>query len=320
MTNGDAFLRSKTFSYVLGGVVVTLTLGIGLLQPATGPAALGPLPNDGTTRLVAFDVGQGDALLVRTASGEDIVIDGGPDDRLSDDLERLLPPEDRDIELMVLTHPHADHLAGFLGVLENFTVRRVVHSGMPHNTAIYNAFVRAVTDEGVPLERAHVGDIYRFGTENFTVLASGRDDGDLNDASVVLRLTAASSSALLMGDATAKVEEVLLKQVATSTLRAAVLKVGHHGSKYSTSREFLAAVLPDLAVISVGKDNTYGHPAERTLKRLRDAGVTIKRTDKDGTVVISFTQGSAIINETQLPRRRICDSIPIICNSKKNKP
>lgn len=280
------FIRSKAFSFSVGAAVVLGVLALSRAPDGRLGSVAGTLPADGAARIVVFDIGQGDAILVRSEQGDDILIDGGPDDRIIEKLGSYLPREDRDIELLVLTHPHADHLAGLLPVLDRYQVKRVVTSGARHDTALDAAWIRAVADEGVVAEVARPGMRYAFGGTALEVLAAGAKTGDLNDTSVVLRFTYGSSTALLMGDATTKIEDALL--AASSTLRAGVLKIGHHGSKYSTGRAFLSAVAPAYAVISVGADNRYGHPSERTLKRLRDASVASFRTDEDGDVLAVF--------------------------------
>lgn len=283
-------VRSRWFSYSVGVVVVGGVLALGAQSSPGG--AVARFPEDGRTHLAVLDVGQGDAILIRTASGDDVLIDGGPDDRVVEKIAAYLPAGDSDLELVVLTHPHADHLVGLLSIFQKFDVRRVLQSGAAHDTAGYDAFVDAVAAEGAQVETAREGLDVVFGDTIFAVLASGVDTGDLNDTSVVTRLTYASSTVLLMGDATERIEKTLL--AASTTLRSDVLKVGHHGSKYSTSREFLRAVAPRYALVSVGRGNRYGHPSERTLKRLRDAGVEIFRTDEQSDILVDLG-GEAVV-------------------------
>lgn len=280
-------------------------------------------------RVYFYDVGQGDAIHVRTAQGFDVVIDGGPTSRIVEKLGRTLPFWDKDIELMILTHPHADHAVGLIEVLRRFKVERVLATGVLHTTDEYLAWLKEIKMQGVPVEIARVGKVYELKGEgsggNLPLLeilhpednfegrrvAEGKigEGGGLNDTSIVAKLTYGKTAFLFMGDATSKVEKELVHSLQfgvdsndnatnyelstiNSRLRADVLKVGHHGSKYSTSREFLKSVRPKYAVIQVGK-NRYGHPAYAALYRLKQAGVEVLRNDQDGDVVFE-SDGLAI--------------------------
>jgi len=250
-------------------------------------------------QLTAIDVGQGDSLLLRTPGGADILIDTGPDRHSADALGHLLPSGDRNIELLVLTHPHADHIGGVLPILDHYHVDQVWESGVQYDAPIPRAVDARLTQLQVPVHFVHSG----FVTEvepglRLEVLAplqplegnvvehdDAKDGGGLNDDSVVLRVTYQSFCTLLMGDASQAVEA---KLVSEGVLTACpVLKVGHHGSRFSSTDPFLAIVHPKLAVISVGK-NHYGHPAPATLRRLRSSGATTLRTDQFGTISIWF--------------------------------
>lgn len=289
-----------------------------------------------------YDIGQGDAIHVRTASGYDVLIDGGPTGRVAEKLGRTLPFWDHTIELMVLTHPHADHVAGLLEVLKRFEVERVLATGVLHTTDEYRAWLEEIKEQEIPLLVPQAGQEFLISNSQFldnseipipkleilypferfegkrVAEAKIGEGGGLNDTSIVARLTFGQTSFLFMGDATSVVEEQLLQRYDTnqritdestnmqirefvdshrirgfvSPLAADVLKVGHHGSKYSTSREFLEAVRPKYAVIQVGK-NRYGHPAFATLWRLKQAGVEVLRNDTDGDIIFE-TDGTAL--------------------------
>lgn len=240
-----------------------------------------------------YDVGQGDAIHIRNAQGFDVLIDGGPTGRVVEKLGRTLPFWDRTIELMVLTHPHADHVVGLIAVLRRFKVQRVLVTGVLHTTDEYLTWLQEIKNQDIPITIAQQGQQWEIGDGALDILrprnsfdgqivSEGKlgEGGGLNDTSIVTRLTFGKIRFLFMGDATSKVETELLKENA----RADVLKVGHHGSKYSTSREFLKVVQPRWAVIQVGK-NRYGHPAFATLWRLQQARIEILRNDEDGDVV-----------------------------------
>lgn len=247
-----------------------------------------------------FDVGQGDAILVQCGRRQ-VLVDGGPDASVLAGLGRAMPLFDRDIDAVVLTHPHADHFIGLIAVLSRYRVRRLLVSRMEGEAPEFAAFVRAASRAGLAPVRLRAGDALAVGDCGAADILWPEDDRaaatkDPNAASVVLRLHPASpagpgDAVLLMGDATADVERRLLARGAD--VRADVLKVGHHGSRFSTTPEFLSAVRPRYAAVSVGK-NSYGHPAWTTLRRLESAGVAVFRTDRDGGVRFVFTPGGVL--------------------------
>lgn len=253
-----------------------------------------------------YNVGQGDAIHIRTQDGFDVLIDGGPDASIVEKLGRNMPFWDKAIELMILTHPHADHLVGQLGVLDRFEVKRVISTGVLHTTDEYLMWLRKIEELKIPMQIVSAGVafeitnfksqitnkseiqnhkleiIYPF--ENFEgkrVVEKGiGEGGGLNDTSIVARLVFGQHTFLFTGDIGDEVEKELL----SSQLTADVLKVAHHGSKYSSSQEFLQAVNPKYAVVQVGKKNDFGHPHFQTLWRLKQIGAEILRNDKDGDV------------------------------------
>lgn len=234
-----------------------------------------------------FDVGQGDALFLELSDGNQILIDGGPDKSVLSKLGRAMLPWDRDIDLLILTHPHADHVDGLLEVAKRYTVGAVIESGALHSIPEYAEWRELVRSRGIPVISARAGQriigsdgfsldlLAPFGSEN------GKSFKNIHDAMIVMKLSYASTSAMLMGDAEQKIEYKLVRRYG-GNLRSDVLKVGHHGSKTSTSDAFLEAVSPAYAAISVGRKNRYGHPAQEVLDRLKRAGIRISRTDYDG--------------------------------------
>ncbi len=233
------------------------------------------LPSDKLA--VSFlDVGQGDSILISTPSGRQVLVDGGPDPQLL--LQRLgetMPFWDKSIDLVVLTHPSQDHLAGLLGVLTRYEVGRAIENGFPDNSSLYTEWQKTITSKGIPVtlaERSQVVDLGKGATIEMLnppeTLIQGTSS-DLNSNAIVLRLTYHEVSFLLTGDLSSEGESLLLDN--GSDLRSSVLKVGHHGSKNATSPAFLAAVDPTVAVISVGAENPFGHPSPETIQRLRQA-------------------------------------------------
>jgi competence protein ComEC len=242
-----------------------------------------------------FDVGQGDAILIRTADNQDILIDGGPDDKVVDRLSQALPAGDREIELMVLTHPHSDHVNGLVPVTERFIVRRVLETGLPIKESAYDIWHAMLKEKNIPIDYARAGQRYNVGVATFDVLWPALDlskkdivgdnaaeGGGINDSSIVMRLTCGGSAAMLTGDASSDIEERILDGGAI--VQSKLLKVGHHGSRFSSDANFLKAVRATWAVISVGAGNGYKHPHPTALLRLTQAGLQILRTDKQGDI------------------------------------
>ena len=239
-------------------------------------------------RVVVLDVGQGDAILVESRDGARMLVDGGPDpDRVLAELDAVIPPWDRRIDLVVLTHPHEDHVAGLVRVLERYRVGRVFEPGMHGTGPGWAAWDRALR-KGPPRallaagDRLALGDIaldVRWPQPGAVQTTPGATGTAINDTSIVLLGTAAGRHFLLTGDAEQDVDPALI----TSGLpRLDVLKVAHHGSATATTAALLAATRPTVALISVGAGNDYGHPAPSTLTRLREAAGSVYRTDLDG--------------------------------------
>ncbi len=232
-----------------------------------------------------LDVGQGDATLIKTPYGQNILIDGGPDSKVLEALADNLPWFDREIDLVILTHQHEDHLAGLLEVFRRYDVDNVIYSSASGSAAMASAWFKALDSEGAKVEKPSkhekivLGRGCELGVVNPAYFYHGKD---LNEYSLVLTLDC-GRRVLLMGDAGLFVEDQLLKE--GFDLEADVLKVGHHGSLSASGNEFLKTVRPSSAVISVGEGNSYKLPKDEIIRRLEKLGTTVKRTDKDGTVV-----------------------------------
>ncbi len=239
-----------------------------------------------------FDVGQGDAIFIEVPNGNQILIDGGPDDRILAKLGRTVPFWDRTIDLLILTHPHADHLNGLLEVAKRYQVATVIESGVPHSISEYEEWRTLLEKKRVPVTHARTGMRIDAGRGvAFDILAPAADAvvnaAQPHDANVVSRLTHGETSILLTGDAEKQMEYRLVFESLDPqflVLDSDILKVGHHGSKTSSSEEFLAAVSPDIAIIQAGRKNRFGHPAPEVLERLETSGARILRTDRDGDI------------------------------------
>ena len=236
-----------------------------------------------------LNVGQGDGIYIRTPGGQDIVIDGGPDARIVAALGKVMPFWDTEIDVLLLTHPHADHVAGLVDILKRYKVDAVYYTGVNYSSGVYSEFLNLIKEKNIPLRAVIAGDhIPLFGAGEFDVLwpkesLDGRKVDDLNNSSIVARLVFGYTSFLFAGDAEEKVEKKLL--AGGKSLDVDLLKLGHHGSKTASSQEFLKAITPEYAVISCGKNNNFGFPHLLVLRRLARLGVEIFRTDLNGTVV-----------------------------------
>jgi len=245
-----------------------------------------------------FDIGQGDAIFVEAPGGNQILIDGGPGDRVLAKLGEELPFWDRSLDLLVLTHPHADHLDGLLEVLKRYKVGMVVETGDEYDTPEYQEWRNLLREKNIPVVLARFGqEISLGGGVRLDIFYPFRDyQGVLlknpHEANIVSRLSYGRDSFLFTGDGEKATEYEMLFIARAGTygnflnLSSDVLKVGHHGSKTSSSEDFARAVGPNLAVISAGKDNSYGHPHQATLDTLAKLNIPVSRTDEKGDIKI----------------------------------
>ncbi len=239
-------------------------------------------PSDQLT-ITMLDIGQGDAIYIRTPQGNDILIDGGPDEKLLAELGSTMPHGDTKIELVIATHPDADHIGGLESLGRRWTVGTLLVSGARSNNPLHDAYLEwesTVQAKQVAL----VGNVIQVEPElSLTILhPDGSTAADVNDQSVVVLLRYKEFTALFTGDAGIKVEELFSDNQLIQELD--LLKVSHHGSKTGTSQELLAATTPKIALISAGKSNSYGHPHAQVMHRLEQFEVAVFRTDLQGRV------------------------------------
>jgi len=274
-----------------------LTIGLLLLLPALAlkQSTLGPRTG---LEVYFLDVGQGDAILIRSGSGKNILIDGGPDELVLEKIGRLLPYTKRKIDLMILTHPHADHLIGLIGVIKRYIVSNIVYTGANYQDASYRYF-QEISGKKAQTKPANLrwdlGDNCSLRVLFPLTDISGQDFKNINNSSIVSELACGQNKILLMGDAETPVEKELLS--AYPNLHDQILKTGHHGSKTASSLEFLGQIKPQLAVILVGKDNKYNLPSAETLSNLQGLGIKVIRTDYDGDLKITLNESA--INYTK---------------------
>lgn len=263
----------------------------GIFRPA-------PTGGDGKLRVYFLDVGQGDSTLILFGN-KTILVDAGEigeGGRVINDLRMLGVTR---IDLLVASHPHSDHIGGMEDVLAVFPVGRVFDTGFPHTSALYEKFLKTIDRKKIPYTVAEQGQTLDLDPAlRITILSPPvqRLGDDLNENSIVLRLSYGTIDILMTGDAGTVAEAALLKT--GYALESEILKAGHHGSSRSTGPAFLARVDPEVAVISVGAGNSYGHPHAETLSALLRAGVTVYRTDRDGTVLVT-SDGSSYTVRTE---------------------
>lgn len=265
------------------------------LLPAGGAAGNA----SGTLEITFLDVGQGDAILARHGN-QTMLVDGGPIEAGPGVVSYLKSHGVSTIDVLVSTHPHADHIGGLLAVLRQLPVKAVYDSGIPHTTQTYKEYLTLIDQKNIRYVVPQRGDSIDLGAGVAVQVLSpppgGIAGGDLNENSIVLKITFGATSFLLASDAGFPAEYAMLSS--RLDLRSDVLKVGHHGSRYSSGKAFLKAVGPKYAVIEVGADNVYGHPAPAAVARLEETGSKVYRTDRDGNILMT-SDGRGIMVRTQ---------------------
>lgn len=288
-------MKAKSISGWSGVLTLTLflLLSIYLLRLAVG--------THGDHLEVSFlDVGQGDATLIETPKGAQVLIDGGAAGRVGRPLSRELPFYDRSLDMVIATHADADHIGGLVNVLREYRVDQVVMPARKSNTAGYEAYERVISDlpNETDVRTLTRGDVVQLPGEAYLLTLfppAKHSPDDTNDSSLIFKLLYGETSWIFTGDSPAAIEQYLARSDG-KLLGADVLKVGHHGSDTSSSNIFLSAVSPRVAVISAGADNPHGHPTETVLNRLQDTGADIFCTCKSGSIKLS-TDGKKIIRE-----------------------
>ncbi|RLI17081.1 MBL fold metallo-hydrolase [Candidatus Bathyarchaeota archaeon] len=290
MRNGKRLKRRGENEKLLGKFAFLIILYLILFPVQYGLTGLISCQNSSIATVYFFDVGQGDSIFIDT-KGKDVLIDGGPAEAGATVMNYLSQLNVSKIDIVVATHPHEDHIGGLITILNSsITVDVVLYNNQTSTSKTYQKFMSLAKDKIVVANRSQV-HILDYNV-NFTVLnpIQPLEFDDVNSNSIVLRLQAGNVSFLFTGDATFDTEMSMMN--AGLNLESQVLKVAHHGSKYSTSTEFIEAVNPTYAVISVG-DNPYGHPSPETIQRLLDGGVTVYSTQESGTIIMS-TDGQTI--------------------------
>ncbi len=266
------------------------------LTPATEPTpASAPTPTTGELKVHFIDVGQGDSILIDLGETEILIDGGGKSPGVVAYLNNYV---DGALEVMVATHPHADHIGGLIAVLDAFEVEEIWHNGDSSTSKTYSQFMSAVSAEGAQVYEGRRGGIIKVGELTFSVLHPVSLGDATNNNSIVLSLNYGEIDFLFTGDAEQEAEGRMLG--AGVVLDVEILKVGHHGSKSSSSAQFLDAVKPEVAIYMAGEGNRYGHPHEETIIALTDVGAEIYGIDIHGTIVIT-TDGEVYTLQPEKP-------------------
>lgn len=277
---------SRTSSWTAWQTFLRLTLlvlFVSLLSAGCAPAGPAGISTDGHLNVHFIDVGQGDATLL---AGPDftILIDTGRHDR-NEVVPYLKSVGVEQIDLLIGTHPHADHIGQMDKVLQHFPVQEVWMSGDIHTSQTFERVLDAILDSDADYVEPRRGEQYEIGSARIEVLHPDELTGDLNGGSISLRLQYGEIAFLFSGDAESEQEQSMVDS--GLNLKAHIFHAGHHGSSTSNTEVFLKAIAPEVAVISAGIDNSYGHPHAEVVERLEQLGIEIYRTDIDGTIVLT---------------------------------
>ena len=275
-------------------MLMAFVMSFGILGSNVNPS---DIPENSNFEVHFIDVGQADSALIE-CDGETMMIDGG---NVADSnvVAAYLKKEDvTELNYVVCSHAHEDHVGGLSGALSVTKADNIDAPQTETNTKAYKNFKKKAEEQNVEIKHPNVGDEIQLGSSTVEFLGPVDENGkDLNSTSIVLKITYGNTSFLFTGDAESDEEEEILNSGAD--LKSTVLKVGHHGSRTSTSYPFLREVMPQYAVISVEKGNSYGHPNEETLSKLSDAGVEVYRTDESGDIVMTSDGNSISITTSK---------------------
>lgn len=313
--------KRKIFLIIFGLIIINACFLIALIFGS-------PIRKE--LKVIFFDVGQGDASLIMAENGVNILIDGGPDKTIIEKLDSYLPFYKRKIDILILTHPHSDHVIGLIDVLKKYEVREVWRTGIPNNSPEYLEFLKIIQDKKIATTVIGKKNTAKLGDKSVDANSSLVDSEDtngqgnaassrvgeykispstilevlypaedflqknvdnLNNSSIVLKIIYKDKSFLFTGDIEKEVEE---KMVQAQNLKSTVLKIAHHGSRNSSTEEFIKKVSPEIAVISVGEDNDFSFPSLRVIKRLERMKIKTLRTDIYGDLILS-TDGKKIM-------------------------
>jgi len=260
--------------------------------PSTTPSPE-PTSPTGELKVHFIDVGQGDAILIDLEDTE-ILIDGG--DRSPGVTGYLNQYVDGPLEVMVATHPHADHIGGLIAVLDAFEVDQVWHNGDTSDSKTYSDFMSGISAEGADVHIARLHDVIKAGDLELFVHHPADLSGSTNNNSIVLHLAYGDINFLFTGDAEQEAEAEMMALSSLQLPEVEILKVGHHGSRTASSADFLAVASPEVAIYMAGVDNSYGHPHAETIIALNAIGAKIYGTDVNGTIIVTTDGETYLVN------------------------
>lgn len=245
---------------------------------------------DNTVQIITLDVGQGDAILIEKGNWQ-ILIDGGPDNKVVEELSKYMPLEDRKIEEIILTHPHADHITGLIDILSRYEIGEINYSGIEYESKVYESFLQKAKEKNILLNVPKIGEeenVFEKGVVKFLWPGENADaySDNLNNTSEVFKFTYGNFSALFTGDAETDVWQEIEKNNLSDISNLVYFKVPHHGSKNGVDEILAEIIKPKISTISCGKDNQFGFPHKEATEALTKSGSDIYRTDQNGDIIL----------------------------------
>ncbi len=241
-------------------------------------------------KVIFLDVGQGDSIYIEAPNGKQVIIDGGPDAKLLSSLAKVMPFADRSVDMIIATHPDMDHIGGFPLLIDNYKVSNIIENGTLSDTEIFSDLEQKISKNKINKIIARRGMHIILDEKNniyLDILSPSKDmlSPDSNDSSIVAKLVFGKNSFMLTGDASLYVENLMEWNENDSTLKSDVLKLGHHGAKTSSSILWLEKINPEVAIVSAGKNNKYGHPSKEILERLSNLKIPFISTSEKGNII-----------------------------------
>lgn len=258
---------------------------------------------NGTLKFAVLDIGQGDALYIESPTGVQVIVDGGPNKTLMKEISAVVPWYDRHIDMIVVTNPDRDHYEGFIPLLDKYSIDVVLEPGTTNPNEAYKILEDKIKEKNIPKILAKKGQRVELGGGAYIdIIFPDRDVSGLtpNDGSIVMKLVYGDTSVMLQGDSTAKIEEYLRNSVGSTTLRSTILKVGHHGSRTSSTVGYVKAVSPEIAIASSGKENDYRHPHQEVIDTFKKLNIPLYDTCNNGRIVLESDGKNFVLKNTNI--------------------
>ncbi|MFJ8065260.1 MBL fold metallo-hydrolase [Psychrobacillus sp. NPDC096426] len=292
----------KKIISVISAFLIFVTFGCTIEMPAPNQETKVETNNTTEMSVHFIDVGQGDSILIQSPEGKNMLVDGGKKEAGKDVVTYLQQQGVEKLDYVVATHPDADHIGGLLAVLNSVEIKNFLDSGKEHTTETYETMLQLILDKHIPFIVPNKGDtIHLDSNVEITVLNTGEDAKDNNEASIVLKVQYEDVSFLLTGDADAGVEKSMINDY---NLKSTVLKAGHHGSDTSSSDAFIRAVQPEVTILSYGENNIYGHPTPVVVTRLKKANSEIYSTAELGNIIVTTDGRGYTVSKDYLPNEQ----------------